>query len=154
MIHVLLDTNVILKAAIDLYQEKESRETQIIQLAEEGRVTLLLNLTLLEEYHRVAKRLLGRDFAGWFRNSLLKTLPSVFIDETILESVIAHLNLEIPGEDLPHFATLIVAGGDILISHNREFIQKAANAQKAFRCFAPDEFLTWFVEEYSGKERE
>jgi len=33
MIHVLLDTNVIPKVAIDLYQGKESQETQIMQAA-------------------------------------------------------------------------------------------------------------------------
>ncbi|MBS3095807.1 PIN domain-containing protein [Candidatus Woesearchaeota archaeon] len=135
----LIDTNVFLVGALDLRGDKSSEEAKIVSLAIERKIIPVLSLRLLSEYHESAKRVVGKDFAGWLRHLILDVSKPVFVSDELCKEIEPKFSGLIPKEDLRHFVSCIVAEADYLISNNREFLKKAKNSY--FECLTPKEFL-------------
>ena len=135
----LIDTNVFLVGALDLRGDKSSEEAKIVSLAIERKIIPVLSLRLLSEYHESAKRVVGKDFAGWLRHLILDVSKPVFGSDELCKEIEPKFSGLIPKEDLRHFVSCIVAEADYLISNNREFLKKAKNSY--FECLTPKEFL-------------
>lgn len=136
---VLVDTNVLVKGALDLYNNKSTTDREIVDLMTEKKVELILTVTLLEEYCKVAKLIMSKDFSGWLRNLIISELDSFFVSEEAVNELREYFSDKIPKEDLVHFISCIIGKADYLISRNREFLRKAAN--RGFKCVMPEEFL-------------
>jgi len=135
----LIDTNVFLVGALDLRGDKSSEEAKIVSLAIERKIIPVLSLRLLSEYHESAKRVVGKDFAGWLRHLILDVSKPVFVSDELCKEIEPKFSGLIPKEDLRHFVSCIAAEADYLISNNREFLKKAKNSY--FECLTPKEFL-------------
>lgn len=136
----LIDTNVFLVGALDLSDDKSSEEAKIVSLVIERKIRPVLSLRLLSEYHESAKRVVGKDFAGWLRHLILDVSKPVLVPDELCKEIEPKFSGLIPKEDLRHFVSCIVAEADYLISNNREFLKKAKNSY--FQCLTPKEFLT------------
>ena len=135
----LTDTNVFLVGALDLGDDKPSEEAKIVSLVIERKIRPVLSLRLLSEYHESAKRVVGKDFAGWLRHLILDVSKPVFVSDELCKEIEPKFSGLIPKEDLRHFVSCVVAEADYLISNNREFLKKAKN--NYFECVTPKEFL-------------
>ena len=135
----LIDTNVFLLGALDLRDDKSSEEAEIVTLLIEHKIRPILSLRLLSEYHEAAKRVVGKDFAGWLRYLILDVSMPVFAPDELCEEIEPKFSGLIPKEDLRHFVSCIIAEADYLISNNREFLKKSKNNH--FNCLTPKEFL-------------
>lgn len=139
MERVLIDTNVMVVGAKDYAEEKNTPESQILKLALDKEIKVVINPLLLKEYHRVAEDLAGKDFAGWFRNVIMKDLSVAYTGETETRNLMEKYKGEIPPEDLPHFASCLLSDADHLISENRSFLKRARGF--GFKCSTPEEYL-------------
>ncbi len=92
----------------------------------------------MDEYYRVAADIVDKDFAGWFRNVIMIGLSTSYVSEAEIRGFIKEFEGEIPSEDLPHFASCLLADADYLISENREFLKEAEGY--GFECVSPEEF--------------
>ncbi len=135
----LIDTNVFLLGALDLRDDKSSDEAEIVILLIERKIRPVLSLRLLSEYHEAAKRVVGKDFAGWLRHLILDISKPVFVSDELCTEMESKFSGLIPKEDLRHFVSCIIADADYLISNNREFLKKSKN--NYFECLTPKEFL-------------
>ena len=135
----LTDTNVFLVGALDLRDDKSSEESKIVTLVIERKIRPVLSLRLLSEYHESAKRVVGKDFAGWLRHLILDVSKPVFVSDELCKEIEPKFSGLIPKEDLRHFVSCVVAEAYYLISNNREFLKKAKN--NYFECVTPKEFL-------------
>jgi predicted nucleic acid-binding protein len=135
----LIDTNVVLLGALDTTSGKFSDESKIIDLIVERQIIPVLSLRLLNEYHDAAKRLMGKDFAGWLRHLILDVSKPVFVSDDLCKELEPKFSGLIPKEDLRHFVSCVIAEADYLISNNREFLKKSKNSY--FDCLTPKEFL-------------
>ena len=136
----LIDTNVFLVGALDLRYGKSSEEAEIITLLIERKIRTIASLRLLEEYHEAAKRIMGKDFAGWLRHLILDISMPVFASDELCKELEPKFSGSIPQEDLRHFVSCVLAEADFLISNNREFLKKSKN--NYFKCLTPEEFLS------------
>ncbi|KXB03440.1 hypothetical protein AKJ47_02230 [candidate division MSBL1 archaeon SCGC-AAA261G05] len=139
MERVLIDTNVMVIGARDYAEDKDTPGSIILKLALKNKIKVIMNPTLLKEYHRVAVDLEGKDLAGWFRNVIMKDLSISYVDETAIKRLMERYDGEVPSEDLPHFASCLLGGVDFLISVNRDFLKKTSKFN--FRCVKPKEYL-------------
>lgn len=139
MERVLLDTNVIIVGAAGYADGEEIPESHLVDMAVRGDLEVVLNPVLLEEYHRVAIDIVDKDFAGWFRNVIMKDLSTVYVSETKIRGFIEEFEGDIPSEDIPHFASCLLGEADFLVSENREFLKDAEGYD--FECVTPGEFL-------------
>ena len=135
----LIDTNIFLLGALDLRDDKSSEEAEIVSLVIEHKIRSILSLRLLNEYHEAAKRLMGKDFAGWLRHLILDVSKPVFVSDELCKEIEPKFSGLIPKEDLRHFVSCIIAEADYLVSNNREFLKKSKNDY--FECLTPKEFL-------------
>lgn len=138
----LIDTNVFLLGSLDLGDNKSSEEAKIVNLLIERKIRPVLSLRLLSEYHEAAKRVMGKDFAGWLRHLILDVSKPVFVSDELCKEIEPKFSGLIPQEDLRHFVSCIIAEADYLISNNREFLKKSKN--NYFECLTPKEFLKEF----------
>lgn len=135
----LIDTNVFLVGALDISEDKSSEEAKIVSLVIECKIRPVLSLRLLSEYHESAKRLIGKDFAGWLRHLILDVSKPMFVSDELCNELEPKFTGLIPKEDLRHFVSCVIAEADYLISNNREFLKKSKNNH--FECLTPKEFL-------------
>lgn len=135
----LIDTNVIIIGAKDLAEEKETPQSKIIKQAINEEIIIVMNTVLLKEYHKIATELEGKDFAGWFRNVIMKDLEVTYANESPMKNLIKEYNDQIPKEDLPHFTTSLLKNADYLISENREFLKRSKGYD--FECITPQQYL-------------
>lgn len=135
----LIDTNVFLLGALDLRYDKSSEEAEIINLLIERKIRPIVSLRLLSEYHEAAKRVMGKDFAGWLRHLILDVSNPIFVSDELCKEIEPKFSGLIPKEDLRHFVSCIIAEADYLVSNNREFLKKSKNDY--FECVTPKEFL-------------
>jgi predicted nucleic acid-binding protein len=136
----LIDTNVFLLGALDLRDDKSSEEAKIITLVIERKIRPIVSLRLLSEYHEAARRVMGKDFAGWLRHLILDVSKPVFVSDELCKEIEPKFSGLIPKEDLRHFVSCILAEADYLISNNKEFLKKSKN--NYFKCLTPKEFLS------------
>ena len=136
---VLVDTNVLVKAAIDFATEQNSNEQRIIELLLDWKMEIIYTVPILEEYSRVAKRLENKEFGSWLRYLVISAMDSYFVNVDECKELVRRFETKVPREDLLHFVACIVGNADYLISLNREFLKKAEN--KGFHCVTPKEFL-------------
>lgn len=139
MERVLIDTNVIIVGARDYDDENETPESKILKMAMDNKLKIVLNPILLDEYHRVAADIVDKDFAGWFRNVIMKDLSTAYVGGEKMREFVGEFEGEIPSEDLPHFASCILTDADYLVSKNREFLKRAEG--HGFECVSPGDFL-------------
>lgn len=139
MMRVLVDTNVFVKGALDSEEERDSPERKIIELLLEGQVTIICTSQLLEEYCRVARRIVHKDFSSWLRHLILTAIKVIFITDSECGVLRDKFRKTVPEEDLDHFVACVVGRADYLISKNREFLKQAKN--NSFKCVTPEEFL-------------
>jgi len=135
----LIDTNVFLLGALDISGDKYSEEAKIVTLLTERKIRPVLSLRLLSEYHEAAKRVVGKDFAGWLRHLILDVSKPIFVSDELCKEIEPKFSGLIPKEDLRHFVSCIIAEADYLISNNREFLKKSKN--NYFECLTPKEFI-------------
>ncbi|MDI6639410.1 MAG: PIN domain-containing protein [Methanocellales archaeon] len=138
-VRALIDTNVVVKAAIDISKGSMSPERKVMESVIKNEIKPVITITLLEEYCRIAKELVDKDFAGWLRNLIVTGMKPVFISDEICEELKPKFEGKLPKEDLIHFLTCIAANANYLITNNREFLMKAKNP--IFKCLTPREFL-------------
>ena len=136
---VLIDTNVMIKAALSLAENVSSPESKIVTLSLEGKIRPVITLPFLEEYCRVAKYIINKDFSGWLRKLIIAELKPVFIQEEVCNELRSEFEGRVPKEDMIHFLACIAGGVSYLISNNREFLRRARNP--GFKCVTPQEFL-------------
>ena len=136
----LIDTNVFLLGALNLRYDKYSEEAEIITLLIERKIRPIVSLRLLREYHEAAKRIMGKDFAGWLRHLILDVSKPVFVSDELCKELESKFTGLIPKEDLRHFVSCIIAEAEYLVSNNREFLKKSKNNH--FECLTPKEFLS------------
>lgn len=139
MERVLVDTNVMIVGAKDYADDKGTPESEILKMVMGDELEIVLNPILLEEYHRVARDIVDKDFAGWFRNVVMKDFSITYVDETKIRGLTQEFRGEIPSEDLPHFGSCLLTDTDFLISENREFLKRSEG--HGFKCVTPEKFL-------------
>ena len=138
----LIDTNVFLLGSLDLWDNKSSEEAEVVSLVIERKIRPIVSLRLLNEYHESAKRVMGKDFAGWLRHLVLDVSKPVFVSDELCKEIEPKFTGLISAEDLRHFVSCIIAEANCLISNNREFLKKSKN--NYFECLTPKEFLKEF----------
>lgn len=139
---VFIDTNVVIRGGLGLYENRRSDQVDILLLVKNGVLKMVANLKLLEEIFQVGKRLLGKDFGGWLRFLVFTDLkPRVILKEEY-EHLLEKYKPEIPKEDLEHYAC-IKSQNICLISENRDFIRKS----KGIKSYTCKEFLEKIKEE-------
>lgn len=139
-IRALIDTNVLLIGSVDLEKRIDSPEAMAIKKLLTKEISMVTSLKQLEEIHVVAKRVLGKSFAGWLRYLLLTELKPTIIQEEAYSPVEAQFRGKIPEEDSTHFAVAIVGKAHFLVSENREVLKKASKCGTV-KCVSTQEFL-------------
>lgn len=141
---VFIDTNVILVGALHLQKDIKSPKSKILKLITRSeqvgaRLRLVTSLKQIEEIHKAAKILGGKDFAGWLKYLLfVDWRPEIIRREEYLEAM-KKFKKKVPEEDLVHFA-VSYSKCDYLISQDREFLKDGSRIQKKVRCLAPKKF--------------
>ena len=138
---VLIDTNVYIIAALDLARDVETAEVKIIRAAIDQKFRVVITKELQEQILRVAKRVGGKDFASRLVALIWSEIKSIFIPRTYYECLMKIYEDKIPRKDLAIFTAALVANVDYLISENRNFIRKSAEAQRIFKCLMPEDFV-------------
>ena len=133
---VLIDTNVIVKGAIDLAGNLESPEARIWSAFLQCRLKAAFSDGLFSEVLTVARRLMGKDFASKLRSQVLGKAEVISKEELI--PYISRLSREIPKEDLAHAALATAVEVKYVVSNNREFLR---SMKGKFRCMTPKSFV-------------
>lgn len=137
----LIDTNVYIVSALDLARDIESDEVKIIKAAIDQKFRVVITKELQEQILRVAKRVGGKDFASRLVALIWSEIKPIFIPQTYYRCLMKIYVDKIPRKDLAIFTAALAANVDYLISENRDFIRKSAEAQKVFKCLTPEEFV-------------
>ena len=133
---VLIDTNVIVKGAIDLAGNVESPEARIWLAFLQGRLKAAFSDRLFSEVLTVARRLMGKDFASKLRSQVLGRTEVISKEE--LTPYISRLLREVPKEDLTHAALAAAVDAKYVVSNNREFLR---SLKDKFKCVTPKSFV-------------
>lgn len=135
---VLIDTNVIVKGAIDLAGNVESAERKIWLAFLRGRVKVAFSDELLSEVLTVTQRLMGKDFASKLRSQIIRNVEVISKEE-----LLPHISRfpKVPREDVIHAALASAANAKYIISNNREFLR---SLKDRFKCATPEEFVRVF----------
>jgi len=139
-IRALIDTNILLIGSVDLEKSVDSPEAMAIKKLLAREIKMVTSLKQLEEIHVVARRVLGKSFAGWLRYLLLTELKPIIIREEAYSPVEAQFRGKIPEEDSTHFAVAVAGKAQFLVSENREFLKKASKC-RTVKCVSAQEFL-------------
>jgi len=139
-IRALIDTNILLIGSVDLEKSVDSPEAMAIKKLLTKEIKMVTSLKQLEEIHVVARRVLGKSFAGWLRYLLLTELKPIIIREEAYSPVEAQFRGKIPEEDSTHFAVAVAGKAHFLVSENREFLKKASKC-RTVKCVSAQEFL-------------
>lgn len=75
---ILLDTNIIIAG----YKQPQSISGQLLTLLREGNVIIVVSAELLDQVRRVAKRVGGKDWAGFVLNRLWSDFVITFVSIT------------------------------------------------------------------------
>ncbi len=136
---ILLDTNIFITG----YRTLTSEEGQVITLLRNRAAdVLLLSFPLEEQIRRVARRIVGKDWAGLIFSRLWHDFAVEYISLPDRPLAVAQaLAPEIPREDLLIYLTAVVGNATLFISGNRKFLREAATQQQLFTCLTPAEFL-------------
>ncbi|MDH5753982.1 MAG: PIN domain-containing protein [Candidatus Bathyarchaeota archaeon] len=125
-----LDTNVFIFGV----ERPESNSRIILDLAEEGKIILVVSYSTLEELREYFSRRYDRETAI---NEIyyLISLPKLeIITRDKVKQEINKYKGVVPDKDLPHLVSAIIAQADYLVSYNRHFIEsKAKNYIKTIK---------------------
>ena len=125
-----LDTTVFIFGV----ERPESNSRIILDLAEEGKIILVVSYSTLEELREYFSRRYDRETAI---NEIyyLISLPNLeIITRDKVKQEINKYKGVIPDKDLPHLVSAIIAQADYLVSYNRHFIEsKAKNYIKTIK---------------------
>ena len=138
---VLIDTNVIVKGAIDRANNIESPEAKIWFAFLHGRLRAAFSDRLLSEIVTVARRLMGKDFASKLRSQVIQ--KSEIVSNAELRPHILQFIKKVPTEDIVHAALAAATGADCIISNNREFL-RSLETKFRFKCVTPKSFVEMF----------
>ncbi len=119
-----LDTNVFIFGV----ERPESNSRIILDLAEEGKIILVVSYSTLEELREYFSRRYDRETAI---NEIyyLISLPNLeIITRDKVKQEINKYKGVIPDKDLPHLVSAIIAQADYIVSYNRHFIESKAKS--------------------------
>lgn len=129
-IKAYLDTNVFIFGI----ERPESNSRIILDLAEEGKIIPVVSYSTLKELREYFSRRYDRETAI---NAIyyLISLPNLeMVTRDRVKQEINKYKGVVPGKDLPHLVSAIIAQADYLISYNRHFIEsKAKNYIKTIK---------------------
>lgn len=136
---ILLDTNIFITG----YSNNHSPENQVLNyLQTQSDVILLLSSPLEDQIRRVARRVGGKDWAGFILSRIWRDFFVEYISLPVKPlSVAEKLAPNIPREDWLIFLTALQGKTTILISGNRKFLKQSAIEQNLFKCVTSLEFL-------------
>lgn len=119
-----LDTTVFIFGV----ERPESNSRIILDLAEEGKIILVVSYSTLEELREYFSRRYDRETAI---NEVyyLISLPNLeIITRDKVKQEINKYKGVIPDKDLPHLVSAIIAQADYIVSYNRHFIESKAKS--------------------------
>lgn len=119
-----LDTTVFIFGV----ERPESNSRIILDLAEEGKIVLVVSYSTLEELREYFSRRYDRETAI---NEIyyLISLPNLeIITKDKVKQEINKYKGVIPDKDLPHLVSAIIAQADYIVSYNRHFIESKAKS--------------------------
>ena len=119
-----LDTTVFIFGV----ERPESNSRIILDLAEEGKIILVVSYSTLEELREYFSRRYDRETAI---NEIyyLISLPNLeIITKDKVKQEINKYKGVIPDKDLPHLVSAIIAQADYIVSYNRHFIESKAKS--------------------------
>lgn len=127
---VVLDTNVIVSA----FLKTQSKPARILRLLLQGEITIIVNETILSEYHEVLSRpKFGLD------DQDIRFFLDFFRKKGIVAPTVSELfNLPDPDDEI-FLEAALGAKADALITGNKKHFPKKLT--KGQRIFNPDEFL-------------
>ena len=139
---VLLDTNIVILG----YLQPNSPSGQILAGLRGENITLIVSNELIEQIRRVARRVGGKDWAGFVLDLLWRDFTVDYVWVSMEEKQILAAQKIIPREDVGIFLTALKGEADCMISGNRQFVREAAARQKLFNTFYPEDFVaTYFA---------
>lgn len=138
---VLIDTNVIVKGAIDFARNVESPEGKVWLAFLRGKLKVVFSDKLFSEAVTVARRLMGKDFASKLRFQILKR--SEVTPSSELAPYIPQFAKRVPSEDVVHAALASAMGARYVISNNRKFL-RSLEAESGVKCLTPKSFVEAF----------
>ena len=138
---VLIDTNVIVKGAIDFTNNIEGPEAKMWFAFLQGGLKAAFSDRLLSEVVTVARRLMGKDFASKLRSQILQ--KSEIVPNAKLLPHVSQFVKEVPTEDIVHAALASVTGAKYVVSNNRKFLC-SLETKSGFKCMTPESFVKTF----------
>lgn len=135
----VLDTNIFIKAFLDLEKDLETPETGIFNNLKDKKFDLILSSELEEQVLKVVKKVKDKDFVGLFRFMLWTDFQIEFTELKNKEELKKNYK-EIPRKDLDIFLTAVEGNADFLVTNDREFKQEAKKIETNFQVLSGKNF--------------
>jgi predicted nucleic acid-binding protein len=139
---LLLDTNVFILGFLHL----DSPEGQLLQkVVNHPNLTLILSNELVEQIRHVARRVGGKDWAGYLLSQIWTDYLIEYVNVSLDEKRELQAQGYIPREDVGIYLTALRGRAECFVSANSELVKQAAIQQSLFECLTPDQFLQKYL---------